>query len=131
MKNLFKLLLAGTFLFTFAVKSFSQTTATASSSQTTLSIQEKADKIAMDMSKAATLTAAQVKQITPYIIELLKQKDIDVAQYKDNDEALLKAKNDRQAVCNAKIKAVVTDDQFAKIKIYWESKKKQNNDKTK
>lgn len=131
MKNILKLLLAGTFLFTFAVKSFSQTTANTNPSQTTVTTEEKANRIAMEMAKVATLSADQVTQITPFIIELLKQKDIDVVQYKGNETALATAKATRQATCDAKIKAVVTDVQYAKIKEYLDSKQKTNAEKSK
>jgi hypothetical protein len=131
MKNLFKLLLAGTFLFTFAAKSFSQTTANTNPEQAAITTEEKAAAIVTEMTKIATLTDAQAVQIKPLIIELLKQKEIDDVQYKGNEEALNTARKNRLSAVNTKIKTIVTEDQYAKIKEYWDNKKKLNNDQSK
>ena len=131
MKNLFKLLLAGTFLFTFAAKSFSQTTSTTTTEKAAVTADEKAATIVTELTKIATLTDAQAVQIKSLIVELIKQKEIDDIQYKGNEEGLNTARKNRLGNCNAKIKSIVTEDQYAKIQEYWDNKKKLNNDQSK
>jgi len=132
MKNLFKLLLAGTFLFTFAAKSFSQTTENTTTTQTKKATpEEKAVRIVNEMAKIATLTEDQIVQIKPLVLEFLKQKEIDNKQFKGNEEALTTARNTRFATYSAKIKTIVTDEQYTKLIEFWDNKKKANTNETK
>lgn len=125
MKNLFKLLLAGTFLFTFAAKSFSQKSDSSTTSKVQLTTEEKAVRAVNEMTKIATLSEDQITQIKPIVLEFFKQKEIDDAQFKGNEDALATAKKNRLSAYSIKIKAIVTDEQYTKLTDYLNNKNKQ------
>jgi len=130
MKKLFNVFLIGTFMFTFATKSFSQTEKTSSDGRN-LTVEQKTTNFLTDMKTVITVTDDQVKTITPYVTELIKQKEADFAQNKGNNEALAKAKNARMTKFETELKTVLTDDQISKLKEHWANKNKPQSDKTK
>jgi hypothetical protein len=130
MKNLFKFLLIGTFMFTIVTISFSQTTTTSKSSeQTTLTAEQRAAKLVDEMKTVTSLSDDQISKIFPFVIAFFKQKDADAAQYKGHEDALVKDGENRITNLQNSLKTVLTDEQFTKIKNYFDNKKKAENEK--
>jgi hypothetical protein len=121
MKKMMKYFFAGMF-FTFLLSNtFAQTVSTSSSATT---VEQKTANALTEIANAVTLTSDQIEKITPFLNEFYKQKDIDQAQYKDNEESLKTAAKERKETLLANLKTVLSEDQIGKIKEYL---KKQNN----
>ena len=126
MKKLFRILLAGTFMFTFFTNSFSQTAAnTRTTEQTKPTVEQRATKLVEEIKTVTTLTDDQATKITAFAVDFFKQKDADDIQNKGKEEALAKARQTRKTTFQANIKTVLTEEQFIKVKNYLDNKKKE------
>ena len=128
MKKLFRILLAGTFMFTFFTNSFSQTAAnTRTTEQTKPTVEQRATKLVEEIKTVTTLTDDQATKITAFAVDFFKQKDADDVQNKGHEDAIAKAKDTRKATFQANLKTVLTEEQVAKIKAHFDNKRNEEN----
>lgn len=118
-----KYFFTGIFLLFLLGNAFAQTvTRPASSTQTTTTVEQKTSSVVDEMTKVASLTTDQIEKVTQFVSELLKQKDIDLAQNKDNAELLKAAANKRKETLVNNLKTVLSADQVELLKQHWEKK---------
>jgi hypothetical protein len=116
MKNSVKCILAGMFLMFLIGGTYAQTVTT---TQVT-TVEQKTASTLDEISKIVTLTPEQTTNVTPYLTQFFKQKELDQQQYKDQPETQLVAAQKRRETLVENMKTVLTGEQMDLLIKKWE-----------
>jgi len=105
-------------LFCFTSITFGQST------EKTQTAEQKTTTIVDSMKVIATLTADQVAQVTPLVLNFMKQKEADDIKYANDPDGLKNAREANRKELLNNLKAILPHDQFEKISNRWLSRLK-------
>lgn len=128
MKKVVIYFFTGMFLMFLFNNSFAQTVSSTKDTTKTKTVEQQTADLVAEMTKVATLTTEQVEKITPFVTELIKQKETDLAENAGNNEKLTATAKARKENLIKNLKTVLTEEQINTLLQYYQDKGKKNSE---